>query len=243
MNCSFIIPAYNEEAYLPKTIESLRQSILQSGIIETGEIIVVDNDSTDQTAEIAKELGVTVVKEPMRQIARARNSGAWHAKGEILFFIDADTDVASEHISQAYNLMVQKKAFGGGALIRFDDHQNKFFLGILIPSFWNWLSRTLKMAAGSFLYCRKQDFHEIGGFPEKMYAGEELGFVRKLKKLNRHSSEKFHILENPPVITSSRKLKWYGNMQMAFYLALLFVFPLAVRFQKLCGFWYNRPHK
>ena len=115
MNCSFIIPAYNEEAYLPKTIESLRQSILQSGIIETGEIIVVDNDSTDQTAEIAKELGVTVVKEPMRQIARARNSGAWHAKGEILFFIDADTDVASEHISQAYNLMVQKKAFGGGA--------------------------------------------------------------------------------------------------------------------------------
>ena len=35
MNCSFIIPAYNEEAYLPKTIESLRQSILQSGIIET----------------------------------------------------------------------------------------------------------------------------------------------------------------------------------------------------------------
>ena len=98
-------------------------------------------------------------------------------------------------------------------------------------------------AAGSFLFCRKQDFHEIGGFPETMYAGEELGFVRKLKKLNRHSSEKFHILENPPVITSSRKLKWYGNMQMAFYLALLFIFPLAVRFQKLCGFWYNRPHK
>ena len=69
-----------------------------------------------------------------------------------------------------------------------------------------------------------------------MYAGEELGFVRKLKKLNRHSSEKFHILENPPVITSSRKLKWYGNMQISFYLVLLFIFPLAVRFQKLCGF-------
>ena len=130
--------------------------------------------------------------------------------------------------------MVQKKAFGGGALIRFDDHQNKFFLGILIPSFWNWCSSTLKMAAGSFLFCRKQDFHEIGGFPETMYAGEELGFVRKLKKLNRHSSEKFHILENPPVITSSRKLKWYGNMQMAFYLALLFCFPLSCAFSRNC---------
>ena len=243
MHCSFIIPAHNEEDYLVKTIESLRLSILQSEIIAKSEIIVVDNDSTDLTADVGKNLGVTVIKEPIRQIARARNSGAWHAKGEILFFIDADTEVASEHISQAYNLMIKKKAFGGGALIKFDDHQNKFFLGILIPSFWNWLSRTLRMAAGSFLFCRKQDFHEIGGFPLTMYAGEELGFVRKLKKLNRHSSEKFHILENPPVITSSRKLKWYGNMQISFYLVLLFIFPLAVRFQKLCGFWYNRPPK
>ena len=69
-----------------------------------------------------------------------------------------------------------------------------------------------------------------------MYAGEELGFVRKLKKLNRHSSEKFHILENPPVITSSRKLKWYGNMQISFYLVLLFISPLSCAFPETLRF-------
>ena len=72
-------------------------------------------------------------------------------------------------------------------MIQFDNHQNKFFLGRLIPAFWNWISKTFSMAAGSFLFCRKEDFDKIDGFPETMYAGEELQFVRKLKKLNRKS--------------------------------------------------------
>ena len=77
-------------------------------------------------------------------------------------------------------------------MIRFDDHQNKFFLGVLIP-FWNWVSKTFSMAAGSY-FCRKEDFEEIKG-SETMYAGEELEFVRKLKKLNRNSGQKFKILD------------------------------------------------
>ena len=97
INCSVIIPAYNEEAYLPKTIESLRQSIIASKIIKNAEIIVVDNCSSDRTAEVGENLGVTVVSEPIRQIARARNTGARHAKGGCFFFVDADTSISVEH--------------------------------------------------------------------------------------------------------------------------------------------------
>ena len=66
MNCSFIIPAYNEERFLEKTVESLRQAIDETEIITSGEIIVVDNCSTDRTAEIAKNIGVNLVNEPVR---------------------------------------------------------------------------------------------------------------------------------------------------------------------------------
>ena len=241
MNCSFIIPAYNEEKFLKKTVESLRESIAGAKIISSGEIIVVDNCSTDRTAEIAKNIGVNLVNEPVRQISRARNAGARHAKGAILFFIDADTSIEVEHLTVACEEILKEKAYGGGALIQFDDHQDKFFLGVLIPAFWNWVSKTFRMAAGSFLFCRKEDFEEIKGFPQTMYAGEELAFVRKLKKLNRKSDQKFKILNCAPVITSSRKLSWYGNGQIVLYLFLLFFFPLAVRFRKLCWFWYRRP--
>ena len=241
MNCSFIIPAYNEEKFLKKTVESLRKSISGAKIISSEEIIVVDNCSTDRTAEIARNVGVNLVKEPVRQIARARNTGARHAKGDILFFVDADTSIKVDHLTAAFEEIIKGKAYGGGALIRFDDHQDKFFLGVLIPAFWNWVSKTFRMAAGSFLFCRKEDFEEIKGFPETMYAGEELAFVRKLKKLNRKSDQKFKILNCAPVITSSRKLSWYGNGQIVLYLFLLFFFPLAVRFRKLCWFWYRRP--
>ena len=243
MNCSVIIPAYNEELLLAQTIESLKQSILDSKLIKSAEIIVVDNCSTDRTAKIARNLEVTVIEEPIRQIARARNTGAKHANGDVLFFVDADTTISVEHLNNASDLILGKKAFGGGALIQFDDHKDKFFLGVLIPSFWNWISKTFNMAAGSFLFCKKDDFEEINGFPETMYAGEELEFVRKLKKLNRKSDQKFRILDSPPVITSSRKIAWYGNGQIVLYLFFLFCFPLAVRFRKLCWFWYQRPRQ
>ena len=240
---TIIIPAYNEERFLSKTLLCLNSALSKSKKITKFEIIVVDNASTDNTAKIAKNLGARVIFEPIRQISKVRNRGAESSIGDYLLFVDADTFACEKIIQQAFDLLSSDHAYGGGALIKFDDHQNKFFLGKLIPSFWNWISTTFGYAAGGFLYCTREDFQKVNGFPETMYAGEELGLVRKLKKLNRKSPKKFKIITNPPVITSSRKLSWYGNTQIILYLLLLFFFPLAVRFQKLCGFWYNRPQQ
>lgn len=85
---SVIIPAFNEETYLPKTLSILKEAM--SCIKENGEIIVVDNNSTDSTYEIAKEHGVNVVREPINQISRARKFKwfpMWKLVLTILFFL------------------------------------------------------------------------------------------------------------------------------------------------------------
>ena len=74
-----------------------------------------------------------------------------------------------------------------------------------------------------------------------MYAGEEIEFVRKLKKINKKSSKEFLIIEEPPVITSSRKLIWYSSSKIFLQLVMILIFPFSVRFRRLCGFWYLRP--
>lgn len=84
---SVVIPAYNAAATLGEALKALRA---QAGA-PSYEAIVVDNASTDQTAAIAHEFGATVVYQPIRGPAAARNSGLRVATGEIVAHMDADT--------------------------------------------------------------------------------------------------------------------------------------------------------
>jgi glycosyltransferase involved in cell wall biosynthesis len=134
---SVIIPAYNEESFLPETLVNLQKAM--AAIEKPGEIIVVDNNSTDSTAEIARQYGVKVVHEPFRQIARARNSGAKAAESRFLVFLDADTFLPPQLLKQALDLLDGGDACGGGTLLNFDS-ELPFLAGRLVR-FWNWLSR------------------------------------------------------------------------------------------------------
>src|SRR5262245_54297804 len=91
MNLSVIIPAYNEEKYLSGTLEAATVALLS---MPDAEVIVVDNQSTDSTREIAESFGATIVDEAVHNIARVRNTGSVAATGEVLVFLDADTTVA-----------------------------------------------------------------------------------------------------------------------------------------------------
>src|SRR5438128_6576510 len=94
MKFSIIIPAYNEERYLPRLLESIDIARSNySGGHDTVEVIVADNCSTDRSAEVAAHHGARVVPVAKRRIAAARNGGARAAAGEILCFIDADSAV------------------------------------------------------------------------------------------------------------------------------------------------------
>src|SRR5207245_11104909 len=86
MRISIIVPVYNNAKDLPECLAALMGSNCP-----TSEIIVVDDGSTDDTPIVADRMGVNVIRLGENSgVAAARNCGARHARGEILFFVDAD---------------------------------------------------------------------------------------------------------------------------------------------------------
>jgi glycosyltransferase involved in cell wall biosynthesis len=89
---SFVVPAFNEEALLPASLLAIKAEIARTGC--TAEILVVNNASTDRTAEVAEAIpGVTVVHEPVKGLVSARRCGFEAASGVLIANIDADTKV------------------------------------------------------------------------------------------------------------------------------------------------------
>jgi glycosyltransferase involved in cell wall biosynthesis len=84
---SVVVPAFNEAAYLRQTLESLRAQDFAGEV----EVVVVDNDSVDRTAEIARSYGALTLFEPRRGVCWARQLGTARASGEIVLSTDADT--------------------------------------------------------------------------------------------------------------------------------------------------------
>ena len=234
---SVIIPAHNEETWLPRCLTALAEAMAAVG--ERGEVIVVDNASTDATARVAEEHGARVVREPHRQISRARNTGARCAGGRYLIFLDADTILPTPLLRQALSNLAGGECAGGGSFVRLD---------IPLPwslrqfmKFWEWNARRMGLAAGCFVYCSREAFDAIGGFDERVYASEEVWFSRALGKWGRKNGKPFLLITEPPVVTSGRKIEWHTPLELLLRICLLVAFPFAVRFRSLCGLWYDRP--
>ncbi len=94
---SIIVPVYNGGKFLDQCLDALTSSSYQSY-----ELIVVDDGSTDDSAEISRQKGARVLQTPRRQSgpAAARNYGAQKAQGGILFFVDADVVVQQKTVAQ-----------------------------------------------------------------------------------------------------------------------------------------------
>lgn len=234
MSFSIIIPAFNEADTLPATLEALQHANAQ--------IIVVDNNSTDNTADVAREHGATVVFEAHNQISKARNTGGRAASGDYLVFVDADTHVPPETLAKAYRLMQEQHITAGGALIVFD--REVFWLARWTIGLWNCYSRRRREAAGCFLFCTREAFDAVGGFSERVYASEEIWFVRAIKRWLKAQSgydksrEHVVIIEEPRVVTSARKAD--QPVRTALTMLLLLVFPPAIYYRTLLGFWYRK---
>jgi len=236
---SIIIPAYNEEKWLPATLTCLQQAMAASPL--TGEIIVVDNNSSDNTAAVVLEFGVRAVFEPVNQISRARNAGACHAQGRFLIFVDADTLIPENLLLQALDNLQNESCIGGGAKVSFDITLNLAArMGLAL---WNAISSRLKLAAGCFVYCTRDAYEAVGGFSEAVYASEEIWFSRQLRRWGRTQSKPFRIINEPTAHSSGRKMVWFSIWQQSALLLLMLLFPFFVRFKWLCGFWYKRPAK
>ena len=111
MLISVVVPAFNEEAYLPTTLSCVRDAI--SACRCSAELIVVDNESADRTREVAQSFGATVVHEAVHNIARVRNAGASSARGDVLAFVDADTIVPPTFLRESQRLWATLLALAG----------------------------------------------------------------------------------------------------------------------------------
>lgn len=281
---SVVIPAYNEEKLISAAIASVFRSnspLVGEGRVKTDganvehrtsnsdhrtgseavgvEVVVVDNASTDRTAEIARRAGARVVNESKRQISRARNTGARAAQGQYLIFLDADSEMHPDHLQRVVDLLngecrshspkgdrdqddrrcgervPQSPVIGGGALISMEaawDYR-------AVVGLWNLISRLCRLAAGSFLFCTRESFERVGGFDELLYASEELAFSKALKRLGREQGKRFVILSDLPVKTSNRKIIDHSRWKVyRGLLGLAFRGKGGLRDRAACYFWY-----
>lgn len=235
---SVLVPAYNEEAWIANTIDSIRNSFTTNSF-SSYEIIVCNNNSSDSTDLIAQAKGAYVIFEPHNQIAKARNTAAHAAKGKWLIFVDADTFLNPELLRQTLDHFNSGKVAAGGSIIKFDTDQLPWLMKILLIT-WNWVSIRFKLAAGSYLYCERQAWSAVGGFDEQFYVSEEIDFSIKLKQWARSQKKEFKVITQSPITTSSRKLKWYTPWQVIRQ-AFLLLRPGAMLEKKNCSFWYQRP--
>ena len=237
---SIVIPAYNEADELPTTLAAVRSAM--QAVDMPGECIVVDNNSSDDTAVVARENGADrVVFEPVNQIARARNAGVAESTGQYLVFIDADTRIPAELLSEALRRLSEEACVGGGSVVHFEGEVG--LIGRFGIWLWERISRATQVAAGSFLYCRREAFDAVGGYDETLYASEEVRFSRQIKLWGKQRRLHFDILDHAPAQTSARKLQWYSSLQILGWVALMILIPIAVRSKRLCAFWYKRPER
>ena len=239
MKLTIIIPAFNEEDYLPTTLDSIQTAAahLSSHSDADIEIIVVDNNSEDDTAVVAQSKGATVVHEPVQGIARARNAGAGHAGGDVLVFVDADVILPPTLLAKIHTAMSDPACIGGAVDVEYRPKRrfNKLYLRA-----WRVFSRLTGMAQGATQFCRKSVFDEVGGYDEKAWIGEDVNFFWALKRLAKRTGRTVRFIESPRVQGSSRRFDKWPLWKILVWTNPIFI-ALFRRRKTFWSGWYSRP--
>jgi glycosyltransferase involved in cell wall biosynthesis len=205
---SLVIPAYNEEAYLPallQSVEAARQRYVHGA--DRIEVIVGDNLSTDRTAAIARGFGYLVASVEKRCIGAARNGGANVATGEILCFIDADSRIEPETFN-AIDAVMQTGKVAIGATGVVPDRTSAGIRATIV--IFEVVGRMIGLDTG-VIFCRREDFVAIGGYDETRLAAEDVDLLFRLKAYGRKQGRRFVRLPAVRAVTSARKFDTHGD--------------------------------
>ena len=206
---SLVIPCYNEAALLPRllaTVDAARRAY--RGDPSAIEVVVSDNASTDGTAAIAAAAGCRVAFTATRCIAAARNAGAAIARGSVLAFIDADSQIHPDTFNYIAGCMARPGIVGGttGATMERWSVGIAVIYGTLLPIAW---------ATGvdiGVVFCRREDFDAIGGYDESLRFAEDVKFLFGLRRIGSPRGARLVRRRRiAPVIASTRKFDEFGE--------------------------------
>lgn len=201
---SVIIPAYNEEKYLERTLRSLREQTI--GSIE---VVVVANGCTDSTVAIARRFADRIFAVDRPNVALARNIGAQHARGSLLVFLDADTRLAPNALAE-----IRRQFSAHDAVATLDAYPNAPKLRYhLLLAFKNLLHRARLYTGSSGVIATPASlFHQVHGFNPRMPIRENHALIRRLKKLGTYK-----VVRGTYAVTSMRRYERWGLLRALFF--------------------------
>lgn len=223
---SIIIPAYNEQDYIERTLHSIKTQKYPNT-----EVIVVSNGSSDKTAEISGLYTSHVYEIRERGIPKAKNLGIEKCSGDIITFLDADSSMEETLIDKAINALMQYYS-GGKAKIIPDDkslaaklyHDYVNFCSDL-SQFLTYFSKNMLNGAGAFMFTDRYHIEKLKWkygkvFDESLETMTDVDFLRKLRK---EGPLKF--IKDSHIITSTRRFNNEGYLKRFIIDYLEYLFP------------------
>lgn len=196
---SIIIPTLNEEKYLPNLLESIKKQDFNNY-----EIIVADAGSKDRTIEIAKNFGCKIIKGGLP--AQGRNNGAKEARGEILFFLDADTLLPERFLMKSVREFCDRNLGIAGSRLHLLPERKitLLFMNLFYNKIIVLLEEKLPHSAVG-IFIRKDVFEKLGGFDEGLKLAEDHDLARRAAKI-----AKFGVIKTSEIFMSDRRFRRDG---------------------------------
>jgi glycosyltransferase involved in cell wall biosynthesis len=219
MRLSFVIPAYNEEQYLPACLESiLAQTRDLAGEVE---IIVVNNASSDRTGEVALSYpGVTLVDEPRKGLPFARQAGFAASSGDLIANVDSDSRLTPGWVSKVLAEFAEdtKLVALSGPVVYYDlkasqrlSVQMFYAIAFLVYCLNRYVLRAGSMVQGGNFVLQREALESIGGFNLSIpFYGEDTDIARRLNRVGKVS-----FTFGLKMFSSARRLKQEGMLTIA----------------------------
>ena len=198
---SVIIPTLNEEKYIESTLKSVKNQDYKKY-----EIIVADGKSRDKTVKIAKKYADRIVIVRKKGPAAGRNAGAKIAKGKILLFLDADTILLFNALTEFAKAFKANVVGATCPIVPISSKARDFILYWFYDQFAKASIRAkTPQIAGVCCAYRKDAFEKVDGFNEKLKFSEDIDLSKRIGKLG-----KIVFIEKTLALTSTRRFEKLG---------------------------------
>ena len=242
---SFVVPAYNEEKHLAKTLTAIASEIERTGC--AAEIIVVNNASTDGTGSLAASFpDVIVVDEPVKGLVQARRAGFHRASGDLIANVDADTIVTEGWLNRVLAEFGRRPGLVAlsGPYIYYDVPKRTraavrafYVMGFGFYVLNRFVLRSGSMLQGGNFVVRRAALEEIGGYnPLFSFYGEDTDLARRL-----HAVGAVKFTFQLPALSSGRRLLEEGVLRIGFRYSMNFVWA-TYRHRPFTGDWIDVRH-